>query len=105
MSRKEKERRRDKPDEEDMKNGEKLKRKEYDRELEKLHVELVKLQEWTKHKGPDPALARSDSVQGGAPREGETPQAKDRQGLQAARLSVQARAGKVLRSRQLVAGR
>ena len=31
--------------------AEKLKRKDYDRELEKLHVELVKLQEWTKHKG------------------------------------------------------
>lgn len=31
--------------------GEKLKRKDYDRELERLHVELVKLQEWAKHKG------------------------------------------------------
>lgn len=31
--------------------GKKLKRKEYDRELFKLHVELVKLQEWVKHKG------------------------------------------------------
>ena len=30
---------------------EKLKGKEYERELEKLHVELVKLQEWVKHKG------------------------------------------------------
>src|SRR5204863_8065941 len=30
---------------------EKLKRKAYDEELEKLHVELVKLQEWVKHKG------------------------------------------------------
>ena len=29
----------------------KLKRKEYDKELAKLHVELVKLQEWVKHKG------------------------------------------------------
>jgi polyphosphate kinase 2 len=29
----------------------KLKRKEYDKELTKLHVELVKLQEWVKHKG------------------------------------------------------
>jgi polyphosphate kinase 2 len=29
----------------------KLKRKDYDRALEKLHVELVKLQEWVKHKG------------------------------------------------------
>ncbi|HET9023514.1 MAG TPA: polyphosphate kinase 2 [Burkholderiaceae bacterium] len=30
---------------------EKLSRKEYERELEKLHVELVKLQEWVKLKG------------------------------------------------------
>jgi polyphosphate kinase len=30
---------------------EKLKRKDYDKELAKLHVELVKLQEWVKHKG------------------------------------------------------
>jgi len=30
---------------------EKLKRKAYDKELAKLHVELVKLQEWTKHRG------------------------------------------------------
>jgi polyphosphate kinase len=29
----------------------KLGRKEYDKELAKLHVELVKLQEWVKHKG------------------------------------------------------
>src|SRR5512137_2490373 len=29
----------------------KLPRKAYERELEKLHVELVKLQEWVKHKG------------------------------------------------------
>lgn len=29
----------------------KLKRKDYERELEKLHVELVKLQEWVRHKG------------------------------------------------------
>ncbi len=28
-----------------------LKTKEYERELKKLHVELVKLQEWVKHKG------------------------------------------------------
>jgi polyphosphate kinase 2 len=33
------------------KAGEKLKNKEYDKELAKLHVELVKLQEWVKHKG------------------------------------------------------
>src|SRR3954452_13442437 len=31
--------------------GGKLKRKAYDKELKKLHVELVKLQEWVKHKG------------------------------------------------------
>ena len=30
---------------------EKLKRKDYDKQLEKLHVELVRLQEWVKHKG------------------------------------------------------
>ncbi|MFO1424954.1 MAG: polyphosphate kinase 2 [Candidatus Competibacteraceae bacterium] len=30
---------------------EKLKTKDYERELAKLHVELVKLQEWVKHKG------------------------------------------------------
>jgi polyphosphate kinase len=29
----------------------KLERKQYERELERLHVELVKLQEWVKHKG------------------------------------------------------
>jgi len=29
----------------------KLKRKEYEKQLAKLHVELVKLQEWVKHKG------------------------------------------------------
>jgi polyphosphate kinase 2 len=29
----------------------KLKRKEYEEELRKLHVELVKLQEWVRHKG------------------------------------------------------
>jgi polyphosphate kinase 2 len=28
-----------------------LKRKDYERELERLHIELVKLQEWTKHVG------------------------------------------------------
>jgi len=31
--------------------GERLKGKAYQRELEKLHVELVKLQEWIKHEG------------------------------------------------------
>ncbi|MDW1844128.1 polyphosphate kinase 2, partial [Vibrio sp. Vb0839] len=29
----------------------KLKKKEYEQELKKLQVELVKLQEWVKHKG------------------------------------------------------
>lgn len=29
----------------------KLKRKEFEKQLEKLEVELVKLQEWVKHKG------------------------------------------------------
>ncbi len=32
-------------------NPEKLTRKEYEKHLAKLHVELVKLQEWIKHKG------------------------------------------------------
>ena len=31
--------------------GGKLKGKDYERELTRLHVELVKLQEWVKHKG------------------------------------------------------
>src|SRR6187431_635769 len=35
----------------DAPQGEKLKGKEYERELKNLHVELVKLQEWVKHKG------------------------------------------------------
>jgi polyphosphate kinase 2 len=34
-----------------VKTGEKLKNKEYEKELAKLHVELVKLQEWVKFKG------------------------------------------------------
>src|SRR5258705_10946212 len=33
------------------KRNEKLKAKRYNKELAKLHVELVKLQEWVKHKG------------------------------------------------------
>src|SRR5262245_58421764 len=33
------------------KDGERLGRKEYEKELRKLHVELVKLQEWTKQAG------------------------------------------------------
>jgi polyphosphate kinase len=35
----------------DEKIGEKLKNKDYDKELSRLHVELVKLQEWVQHKG------------------------------------------------------
>jgi len=34
-----------------LKGKDKLKRKEYEKELTRLHVELVKLQEWVKHKG------------------------------------------------------
>jgi polyphosphate kinase 2 len=34
-----------------VKPGEKLKNKEYEKELARLHVELVKLQEWVKYKG------------------------------------------------------
>src|SRR5262245_42844679 len=45
MSRK-KEEKKDTADGEDS-----LSRKDYDRELKKLHIELVKLQEWVKHKG------------------------------------------------------
>lgn len=37
--------------EEETSGDKKLKRKDYERELEKLHVELVKLQEWVRHKG------------------------------------------------------
>jgi polyphosphate kinase len=36
---------------EDAKQPEELSGKEYARELKKLHIELVKLQEWVKHKG------------------------------------------------------
>src|SRR5258706_11957158 len=35
----------------DKTDNKKLKRKEYEAELEKLHVELVHLQEWVKQKG------------------------------------------------------
>ena len=35
----------------DAASAEKLGNKEYERELKKLHVELVKLQEWVKHAG------------------------------------------------------
>ena len=35
----------------DVADVEQLKGKDYERELKKLHVELVKLQEWVKHKG------------------------------------------------------
>lgn len=43
--------RRDDKRHENAENREKLKNKEYGRHLKKLHVELVKLQEWVKHKG------------------------------------------------------
>src|SRR5437588_13104370 len=35
----------------------KLKRKEYERELARLHVEFVKLQHWRVHKGPKVCIA------------------------------------------------
>jgi polyphosphate kinase 2 len=35
----------------DGKGAEKLKRKDYESELRKLHIELVKLQEWVRHEG------------------------------------------------------
>jgi polyphosphate kinase len=35
----------------DSKANGKLKRKEYERELARLHVEFVKLQQWVVHKG------------------------------------------------------
>jgi hypothetical protein len=38
-------------DPEETQPAEKLKTKDYERELAKLHVELVKLQEWVRHKG------------------------------------------------------
>jgi len=38
-------------DKDNDKPAKKLKNKEYEKELAKLHVELVKLQEWTKYKG------------------------------------------------------
>jgi polyphosphate kinase 2 len=41
----------DKPQKASTKDSEELSGKEYRRELKKLHVELVKLQEWVKHKG------------------------------------------------------
>ena len=48
---KEKKRRGDDANEGGVATGEKLKGKAYEVELERLHVELVKLQEWVKHKG------------------------------------------------------
>ena len=39
------------PDREKTKEKDELKGKQYDKELKKLHVELVKLQGWVKHKG------------------------------------------------------
>jgi polyphosphate kinase 2 len=43
--------RRDQSGNHEAQDDEKLKGKDYDRELKRLHVELVKLQEWVKHKG------------------------------------------------------
>ena len=48
---KEKKRRGDDANEGGVATGEKLKGKAYEAELERLHAELVKLQEWVKHKG------------------------------------------------------
>jgi len=47
----EKEKKRRKHEAGDAVSPERLKAKNYDRELERLHVELVKLQEWVKYKG------------------------------------------------------
>jgi polyphosphate kinase 2 len=49
MGQKERDEEKDSGKDED--KSEKLSRKKYDKELGKLHVELVKLQEWVKHKG------------------------------------------------------
>ena len=43
--------RRDDNGQDEAEDREKLKNKDYERQLKKLHVELVKLQEWVKHKG------------------------------------------------------
>ena len=46
-----------------------LKRKDYEKELAKLHGELVKLQEWVKHKGLKVAIVfegRDGAGKGGA---------------------------------------
>ena len=44
-------RKKDRPDDADGEKGGDLKRKVYEKELERLHVELVKLQRWVVHKG------------------------------------------------------
>jgi polyphosphate kinase 2 (PPK2 family) len=44
-------RKKSRSDGDDDKKPEKLKGKDYDKELERLHVELVKLQRWVVHKG------------------------------------------------------
>jgi polyphosphate kinase len=47
----------------------KLKRKDYERELKRLHVELVKLQEWVRHKGQKVCIVfegRDGAGKGGA---------------------------------------
>lgn len=48
------------PDNDHLAADGKLKRKEYERELARLHVEFVKLQPWVVHKGlkPDAEAAR-----------------------------------------------
>jgi polyphosphate kinase 2 len=51
MSRRDKEKEKDKSADDNNEANGPLKRKEYDKELKKLHGELVKLQEWTKHRG------------------------------------------------------
>ena len=43
-------------------NGSGLKRKEYEQKLRKLHVELVKLQEWVKHEARRFALSSREEM-------------------------------------------
>jgi polyphosphate kinase 2 len=51
MGKKDKEAKKDKKDKKAAEEGGPLGRKEYEAELEKLHIELVKAQAWIKHKG------------------------------------------------------
>ena len=55
----------------------KLKRKDYERELERLHVEFVKLQEWVEHKGLRVCIALRRARRG---RQGRHDQGHDRAG-------------------------